>query len=76
MSYVDEVYQRVVDQNPAQPEFHQAVKEVLESLRVVIEANEEEYRKDALLNCRYQHFFLIFHFNNVDIIGTCQHNLL
>ena len=49
MSYVDEVYQRVVDQNPAQPEFHQAVKEVLESLRVVIEANEEAYRKDALL---------------------------
>ena len=28
---------------------HQAVKEVLESLRVVIEANEEEYRKSALL---------------------------
>ena len=49
MSYVDEVYERVVAQNPAQPEFHQAVKEVLESLRVVIEANEEEYRKDALL---------------------------
>ena len=49
MSYVDEVYERVVNQNPAQPEFHQAVKEVLESLRVVIEANEEEYRKDALL---------------------------
>ena len=49
MSYVDEVYERVVKQNPAQPEFHQAVKEVLESLRVVIEANEEEYRKDALL---------------------------
>ncbi len=49
MSYVDEVYERVVAQNPAQPEFHQAVKEVLESLRVVIEANEEEYRKEALL---------------------------
>ena len=49
MSYVDEVYDRVVAQNPAQPEFHQAVKEVLESLRVVIEANEDEYRKDALL---------------------------
>ena len=39
MSYVDEVYQYVVDKNPAQPEFHQAVKEVLESLRVVLEAN-------------------------------------
>ena len=49
MSYVDEVYDRVVAQNPAQPEFHQAVKEVLESLRVVIEAHEEEYRKEALL---------------------------
>ncbi len=49
MSYVDEVYAQVVEKNPAQPEFHQAVKEVLESLRVVIEANEEEYRRDALL---------------------------
>ncbi len=49
MSYVDEVYELVVSKNPAQPEFHQAVKEVLESLRVVIEANEEAYKKDALL---------------------------
>lgn len=49
MSYVDEVLQRVIEQNPAQPEFHQAVKEVLESLRVVIERNEEAYRRDALL---------------------------
>lgn len=49
MSYVDEVFDLVVAKNPAQPEFHQAVKEVLESLRVVIEENEETYRKDALL---------------------------
>lgn len=49
MSYVDEVIAKVVEQNPAEPEFHQAVKEVLESLRVVIEANEEKYRKDSLL---------------------------
>ena len=49
MSYVDDVYAKVVEKNPAQPEFHQAIKEVLESLRVVIEANEEEYKKDALL---------------------------
>ena len=49
MSYVDEVYELVVAKNPAQPEFHQAVTEVLESLRVVIEANEEKYRRDALL---------------------------
>ena len=49
MSYVDEVYERVVAQNPAQPEFHQAVREVLDSLRPVIERNEERYRKEALL---------------------------
>ena len=49
MSYVDEVLEKVIAQNPAQPEFHQAVKEVLESLRVVIEANEEKFRKEALL---------------------------
>jgi len=49
MSYVDEVIAKVIEQNPAEPEFHQAVTEVLESLRPVIEANEEAYRKDALL---------------------------
>ena len=49
MSYVDEILERVIAQNPAQPEFHQAVKEVLESLRVVIEADEDKYRKEALL---------------------------
>ncbi len=49
MSYVDDVLKMVIAKNPAQPEFHQAVQEVLESLRVVIESNEEEYRKEALL---------------------------
>lgn len=49
MSYVDEVIEQVVKQNPAQPEFHQAVKEVMESLRLVVEENEEKFKKDALL---------------------------
>ena len=49
MSYVDEVMELVVKKNPQEPEFHQAVKEVLESLRVVVEANEEKYRKEAIL---------------------------
>ena len=49
MSYVDEIIEQVIKQNPGEPEFHQAVKEVLESLRVVVEANEEKFRKDALL---------------------------
>ena len=49
MSYVDEVMELVVKKNPQEPEFHQAVKEVLESLRTVVEANEEKYRKEAIL---------------------------
>ena len=49
MSYVDEIYERVVAQNPGEPEFHQAVKEVLDSLRLVIDANEDKYRKAGVL---------------------------
>ena len=49
MSYVDEIYERVVSQNPGEPEFHQAVKEVLDSLRLVIDANEGKYRKAGIL---------------------------
>ena len=49
MSYVDEVIEQVIAKNPAEPEFHQAVKEVLESLRPVVDANEEKYRKEAIL---------------------------
>ena len=49
MSYMDEIYDKIVAQNPAQPEFHQAVKEVLATLRPAIERNEEAYRRDALL---------------------------
>ena len=49
MSYVDEALAKVASQNSHEPEFIQAVTEVLESLRVVIEANEDEYRRNALL---------------------------
>ena len=49
MSYVDEVLARVKTKNAAEPEFLQAVDEVLESIRPVVEANEELYRKEAIL---------------------------
>ena len=49
MSYTSEIYDRVVAQNPGEVEFHQAVKEVLDSLKVVIDANEELYRKESIL---------------------------
>ncbi len=49
MSYVDEVIAIVEAKNPDQPEFLQAVKEVLESLRPIVDANEEKYRYESLL---------------------------
>ena len=49
MSYVDEVLARVKTKNAAEPEFLQAVDEVLESIRPVVEANEEHYKKEAIL---------------------------
>ena len=49
MSYVDEVLELVKEKNASEPEFLQAVEEVLNSLRPVIEKNEEKYRREALL---------------------------
>ena len=48
MSYVSEVLESVRLKNPAQDEFQQAVKEVLESLELVIESNPA-YRANAIL---------------------------
>ena len=49
MAYVDEVLELVKKKNASQPEFLQAVEEVLESLRPVITEHEEEFRREALL---------------------------
>ena len=49
MSYVDEVIASVKQKNAAEPEFIQAVEEVLESIRVVIESDEQNYRDLAFL---------------------------
>ena len=39
--YLENVMETVIRRNPAEPEFHQAVREVLESLEPVIEAHPE-----------------------------------
>ncbi|MBP5248472.1 MAG: NADP-specific glutamate dehydrogenase, partial [Lachnospiraceae bacterium] len=49
MSYVDEVLELVKKKNAAEPEFIQAVTEVLNTIRPVVDANEALYRKEALL---------------------------
>ena len=47
-SYVEELMNEVIAKNPAQPEFHQAVREVLESLENVMEKHPE-YRAAKVL---------------------------
>ena len=49
MSYIDEIIEQVIEKNPDEPEFHQAVREVLDSIRVIVDANEAQFRRDALL---------------------------
>ncbi|HOH31333.1 MAG TPA: NADP-specific glutamate dehydrogenase, partial [Candidatus Hydrogenedentes bacterium] len=48
MSYSTSVYEMVVKKNPAEPEFHQAVKEVLETLEPVLERHPE-YEENRIL---------------------------
>ena len=49
MSYVDDVLELVKKKNASEPEFIQAVTEVFESLKPVIEANEDLYKREAIL---------------------------
>jgi glutamate dehydrogenase (NADP+) len=46
--YVERVYEHVVEKNQAQPEFHQAVKEVLDSIKPVFE-KEPKFEKHKIL---------------------------
>lgn len=48
MSYVEEVLEWVIQKNPGEKEFHQAVREVLESIEPVLERHPE-YKKAAIL---------------------------
>ncbi|MDO5134604.1 MAG: NADP-specific glutamate dehydrogenase [Eubacteriales bacterium] len=75
MSYTEEVYAKVVAQNPGEPEFHQAVREVLDSLKVVIERNEDEYRRLSILERLVEPERIIsFRVPWVDDKGTVQVN--
>ncbi len=49
MSYVEEVYARLVDKHAYEPEFLEAAKRILDTLAPIVEANEEVYRKNSLL---------------------------
>ncbi len=49
MTYVEEMMEMVKTKNPGEPEFHQAVQEVLDSIAPVIETHEQEYREQKIL---------------------------
>jgi len=49
MSYVSEVYQALEKKHSHEAEFLEAAKRILESLEPIVAANEELYRKNALL---------------------------
>jgi glutamate dehydrogenase (NADP+) len=46
--YINQIFNLVKAKNPAEPEFHQAVMEVLESLRLVLERHPE-YQENKIL---------------------------
>ena len=48
MQYIEEVLQSVKESNPNEPEFYQAVEEVLSSINQVVEGNSE-YQQQAIL---------------------------
>ena len=49
MSYVEEVYAKLEQKHAYEPEFLEAAKRVLETITPIVEANEEVYRKNSLL---------------------------
>ena len=48
MSYASEVLEKVIRRDPAQPEFHQAAQEVLESLEPILD-RYPKYRRNSIL---------------------------
>ncbi len=48
MSYVDRVLEKVIEKNPGEKEFHQAVTEVLNTIRPVVES-DDKYEKNGIL---------------------------
>ena len=60
MAYVDEVIKEVSEKNSNEPEFIQAVTEVLESLRPVVEA-DDRYEKNAILERMCEPELIVIH---------------
>jgi glutamate dehydrogenase (NADP+) len=73
-SFVSEIMAEVKAKNPAEPEFHQAVQEVVESLELVLE-RRPEYRKQRIVERVIEpERLIIFRVPWIDDAGNVQVN--
>ncbi len=73
-SYLNDLMEKVIKRNPAEPEFHQAVREVLESLEPVIEANPEYVKTGVIESIVEPERQIIFRVPWIDDKGEVQVN--
>ncbi len=72
--YIEDVMQSVKAKNPAEPEFHQAVREVFDSLRLVL-AKHPEYQSNRILDRIVEpERVLMFRVPWIDDLGNVQVN--
>jgi glutamate dehydrogenase (NADP+) len=74
MKLLADVYEQVVKRNPGEPEFHQAVKEVLESLEPVAEKHPEYVKAGIFSRLVEPERQIIFRVPWVDDNGTVHVN--
>ncbi len=74
MSYTSEMIDRVVAKNPGEKEFHQAAREVLESLAPVVEANPAYQKMGVLERLTEPDRAVLFRVPWVDDSGKVQVN--
>ena len=74
MSYVENVLARIKEQNPNEPEFHQAATEVLHSLEAAIEANPKNEKAGLLERLVEPERVIMFRVPWVDDQGKVQVN--
>jgi len=74
LSITDQIYQIVLKRNPSEPEFHQAVKEVLDSLEPVLEKHPEFVQAKILDRIVEPERMITFRVPWVDDHGVVQVN--
>lgn len=73
-AYLQGIYETVQKRNPNEPEFHQAVYEVLESLDYVVDKNPDYSKKGVIERLVEPERLIIFRVPWVDDSGTVQVN--